>query len=202
MTADLKDEIKGRVQFFSNDCSTFWRVRLQQNKWFHRWKLGGGNFVIALATFSALNFLAKVYAFVFKPKAFHRTKSGEWRINETDAFNWMIDALLKDGIDLGIPLNEATAIWNHFRNKLAHIAKPGSFVGVYDFKKSVSSSAAEKAVRTGKPSFFKHSNGHWMCNADRLSLDILRVADWVCEKVDACTDQGALQQLSDWMSQT
>jgi hypothetical protein len=197
LAADLKNEIMERVRLFSGDCRTFWRVRLQQNKWFHRWGLGGGNFVMALAMFSALNFLAKAYALIFRPNAFTK-KNGELRCNETDAFNWLIKALHQDGIDLGIPDSEATAVWRTFRNKLAHVAKPGSFVEVYDPKKSVSPSAAERRVRTGGPAFFK-KKGHWMCNADRLSVDAFAVGDWVCKQVDACTDPARLKELSDWL---
>lgn len=195
MAADVKNEIMERVRLFSGDCCTFWRVRLQQNKWFHHWKLGGGNFIMALAMFSALNFLAKVHLGV------SRSNPSKGKTTDSDAFKWLIKALHEDGLDLGIPDNEAGAVWHNFRDKLTHVAKPGSFVGVYDRKKSFSPSAAEKMVRTEKPSFYKN-NGRWMCNADRLSVDVIKVAEWVCEKVDVCPNQSSLQTLSDWLLET
>ena len=76
----IKTEIRRRVQWLSNDCSTFWRVRLEKTEWYDDNKtddnktsdngLGAGNLVMALAMLSACNFLAKAYSLLVKPDAF------------------------------------------------------------------------------------------------------------------------------------
>jgi hypothetical protein len=58
----LKHEIQWRIDFALLDCSTFIRVRGELKDWYTGAGVGGGNFMMAQSLFSALNFLAKVYA--------------------------------------------------------------------------------------------------------------------------------------------
>lgn len=230
----VKAEIKRRVQWLSNDCSTLWRVRLEMTEWYNPNAgsdgLGGGNFVMALAMLSAFNFLAKAYSMLLKPDAFvteadraavksardivkdrvpelkSLLKSGktDWRsqpkgsCNETEAFGRLIKALHVDGIDLGLPPENAEAVWGRFRNKLAHMGHPNGVVEVGAADQGKPLQNARAAIRGGPPAFRKR-DGRWICNADRLSLDIIDVADWICKQVDTCSELDRITNLGEWL---
>jgi hypothetical protein len=233
----LRDEIKRRVQWLSNDCSTYWRVRLEQSEWYAQnvssggrpEGLGGGNFVMAVALFSGMNFLAKAHRHLTKPGVFVSEKDREavedarsvvetripelkpvlkgertrWALpqinacNEEAAFSALVKATLCDGVDIGIPLSEAGTIWKHYRNKLAHMGQPEQRVRVEVW-------AAEKPVANpreviqGNPSF-REEGGRWTCNVDRLSLDVVRIAEWLCTKVDLSDDAGRVRAALHWV---
>jgi hypothetical protein len=64
-------------------------------------------------------------------------------------------------VDLGFPARDAENVWRQFRNALAHMAAP------------------ESTVQTGGPtnelrSFRKSIGGDWICNVDRLTVDLQR----------------------------
>lgn len=235
---DLEAEIRRRVQWLSNDCSTFWRVRLEQTEWYNKNTstdsqpsgLGGGNFVMALAMLSACNFLAKAHSFLVKPEAFvteddrEKVKSAKATIkneipemkplfkssktnwippksgscNETEAFERLIEALHGDGIDLGLATEQARDVWERFRNKLAHMAHPEGIVEVSTANESKPLEDAKGAIeRSVLP--FRMKDGRWVCNADRLSLDLVAVAEWLCKKIDECAEEDRITRLADWM---
>lgn len=234
----LKAEIIRRVSWLSNDCSTFWRVRLELAEWCNKNaaagspppNVGGGNFVMALAMLSACNFLPKAYSFLMHPEAFVtqedldkvkkakatveercpelkallRSGKTAWKpqregqCNETEAFGRLIEALHQDGIDLGLPTTEARAVWDRFRNKLAHIAQPGGVVEVYTAESAKQPNEAKGIIQRGHPAF-RIDGELWKCNADRLSLDVLVIADWLCKEVDTCTVPDRITKLAEWM---
>lgn len=72
----LKSEVNQRIQFVVNDCSTFIRVRHECAGWYATAAVGGGNFMMAQSLFSALNFVAKVYARLrHRDKYFYRQQN-------------------------------------------------------------------------------------------------------------------------------
>ena len=230
----VKVEIKRRVQWLSNDCSTLWRVRLEMTEWYNQNAsgdgLGGGNFVMALAMLSAFNFLAKAYSLLLKPDAFvtevdrakvnsaratikakipelkplFNSSKTDWKpqpkgsCNETAAFGRLIKALHGDGIDLGLPSENAEAVWGRFRNKLAHMGHPNGVVEVAVADQGKPLRNASSAIRSGPPAF-RQMDGRWVCNADRLSLDLLDVAEWLGKQVDACTQLDRITNLAEWI---
>lgn len=234
----IKTEIRRRVQWLSNDCSTFWRVRLEQPEWYTPNQstelqpsgLGGGNFVMALALLSACNFLAKAYSILVKPEAFvteadrqnvtaaqkrvktelpelkslFKSSKTDWRpqpkgsCNETAAFARMILALKKEDIDLGLPPEEAEAVWNRFRNQLAHMAHPEGVVEVGAANEGRPLKDAKGAILMSVPAF-RLNEGRWVCNADRLSLEVITIAEWLCREVDECSGDARVFGLGEWM---
>lgn len=230
----VRDELKRRVQWLSDDCSTFWRVRLEMTDRYNQnassGSFGGGNFVMALALLSAFNFLAKAYSLLLKPEAFVtdtdraavksavdtvkgripelkpvlKSSKTNWRpqpkgsCNESEAFGRLIKGLNGDGIDLGLPSENAEAVWGRFRNRLAHMGHPNGVVEVAVADQGKPLHNASIAIRGG-PAAFRQVDGHWVCNADRLSLDVLDVAEWVCQQVDACTHVDRITNLAEWI---
>lgn len=204
----VKAEIKRRVQLLTNDCSTFWRVRLEMTDWYNQnasdHGLGGGNFMMALAMLSACNFLAKAHSLLLKPDAFVRdadraavksareivkaripelkpllkSSKTDWRsqpkgsCNETEAFGRLIQALHGGGIDLGLPSEHAKSVWDHFRNKLAHMGHPKGIVEVAVADQGKPLQNAKMAIGSGPPAF-GIKDGHWVCNADRFSIGVV-----------------------------
>jgi hypothetical protein len=123
-------------------------------------------------------------------------KSGS--CNETEAFGRLIDALNRDGIDLGLPTAEAENVWGRFRNKLAHMAHPQGVVEVIAANEGKPPNDLVNAIRKTAPAF-RMKDERWVCNADRLSLDVLVIADWLCKQVDGCTEQDRIARLAEWM---
>jgi hypothetical protein len=182
---------------------------------------------MALALFSALNFLSKLHRHLTKPEAFVtdrdrnevskalsiilealpqlkevlKNDKTRWSpqpngsCNEEAAFSALIKALLHDGIDIGLQVNEAGTVWKQFRNKLAHMAQPEGWVEVYGSDRALTN---PRATIENMPSFRK-ADGHWVCNADRLSVDVQRVADWLCERVDACCEHARVTTALTWL---
>lgn len=186
---------------------------------------------MALAMLSACAFLAKAHLYLVKPEAFvtaddqnavkkakaivkqhcpglkrlldsSKTNWMQPKIgscNETEAFGRLIEALQREGIDLGLPPTEARAVWDRFRNKLAHMAYPEGVVEFCGATAAKTLDEARAAIRR-LPAFRVH-DGRWVCNADRLSLDVLKIADWLCEKVGRCTKLDRIKKLAEWVSE-
>jgi len=192
--------------------------------------LGGGNFTMVLALLAACSFLAKVYRLLKKPNEFVSAeevvlakkaleivkehpkfakivKNGklnwiprEGDCNESNAFSALVRDLHKDGIDLGVEDNDAAQVWTDFRNRLAHMAFPDGIVAVYaDQPKRRTAFQAEKFIREGRKSFEKGESG-WMCVADRLSLDISDISEWLCQKIDEESEDSNVLKLQLWIS--
>jgi hypothetical protein len=69
--AELRFEVKRKVDFLVGDCHTFLAVRTDQFKWFSGDdSLRGGNFLIALGLMALLGVLAKVHLWLIEPEAF------------------------------------------------------------------------------------------------------------------------------------
>jgi hypothetical protein len=120
-----------------------------------------------------------------------------WSCNETEAFGRLIEALHRDGIDLGLPPSEAEAVWDRFRNKLAHMAHPQGVVEVSAANEGKPLKDPRGVIQRGVPAF-RLRDGRWVCNADRLSLDVLEIADWLCKELDRCDEQ-RIRGLAEWM---
>lgn len=167
-SADLADEVQRRCQWLVNDCMTVLRARWEHPDWFEAHSsskerpngLGGGNYLMALGLFTALNLLAKVHLFLVNPAAFckkakylktEETKQyvfnnlddalkssvkNNWRerrvgeCDETTAFTELIKAFQKEKHYIGVPENQEANIWRAFRNQLAHMAETENYVGI------------------------------------------------------------------------
>lgn len=231
----LQAEVRQRVRFLANDCRTLFCVRQEQTEWYRlnqptspdQLALGGGNFLMVLGLFSALNFLAKVHRLLTKPDVFvtpdDRKKVKEavrqvkdkipelravvvgittrWAAqpvrscNEKDAFEELVRAAKEASINIGLPPTEADLAWDYFRNQLSHMAAPKGWVEVCETgKKCVE---AEALVKKQIPSFRK-KNGAWICNVDRLSLDVIDLAEWLCKEIDNCGGPERIKNALQW----
>lgn len=229
---DLKAEVRRRAEWIANDCSTYWRLRLEQPenlKSLAAKGIGGGNFVMALALFSVFNVLSKCYAFLVSPDVFVTEEDGKqvkeavrelrtdpkyaallknpktnWRpqpngsCNETDAFRVLVKDLLADQVDLGLPVESSGRIWKGFRNQLAHMAHPDGIVQVC--RTEHPSPDAKRTILSSIPKAFLQVGDRWLCNADRLSIDILDVADWLGNRIDQCVYEERLVAMKVWLS--
>src|SRR6185437_6441023 len=65
----LKALVQERVRLVSADCDTFLHVRCDGSL-LPQWGSGGGNFMMALGSLSALNFLAKLHRHLDSPESF------------------------------------------------------------------------------------------------------------------------------------
>lgn len=180
---------------------------------------------MALAMFSALNFLAKAYRKLVKPERFVDKKTAadtkraleqarercpdlacnlgkcktpqEGECNESNAFTALVKALVTDNaIDLGLPNDHAQQVWLAYRNNLAHVAQPKSWVDVFA-ETSPRTAEDAKGLIASKPPF-STENGTWRCNADRLSIERLEIAKWLCGKVDK-SNEPRTAELHRWL---
>lgn len=117
--------------------------------------------------------------------------------NETEAFGRFIEALQRDGVDLGLPTDKARAVWDQFRNELAHMADTKGVVEVCVTNEGKPPNDARDAIRSCPA--FRMKDGRWVCNADRLSLDVLEIAEWLCNEVNSCVKQNRITSLAEWM---
>ncbi len=119
--------------------------------------------------------------------------------NESSAFAMLVKALRKDGIDLGVPNGDASKVWKDFRNRLAHMAHVSGTATVYTTgRPQFKPKAAEAWIKNGPKAFVKE-NGRWICMVDRLSLDILDICEWLCRKLDACTELKHVRSFERWL---
>jgi hypothetical protein len=106
--------------------------------------------------------------------------------DETKVFEMFVEAM--DGsVDLGFLASDAGEVWRQFRNALAHMAAPKSMV--------------ESGGLTDEIRSFRRSSlgGEWICNVDRLTVDVQSVASWLCEKIDQETDEARITDTLDWL---
>lgn len=105
--------------------------------------------------------------------------------DETNAFKMLIEAM-SSSVSLGFSPPEAGEVWRQFRNALAHMAAP---------KSVVESEGPTKDL----PSFRKSDSGNWICNVDRLTVDLQAVASWVCKEIEHETNQDRISDTLNWI---
>lgn len=124
------------------------------------------------------------------------------RIGDTDelrSFVMFVDALKADGIDLGIPepsMPSAERVWRTFRNPLAHMAwTAGGTIAAYGAIEGKTLLEARAVIKSGPPAFFQKDMGAWVCNSDKLNVDVEAIDRWLAGRIDntsADRVQGAL----------
>lgn len=124
--------------------------------------------------------------------------------NEALSFVKMVNAIRGRAIDLGLATpQDAQNVWRTFSNRIAHMAWPSDgSVGSYLFSKGSEPTFgdAQGIVRLGKPSFFKQ-DGQWVCNADRLNLDVRTITEWLCSEVDETANAENVQGTLQWIKE-
>lgn len=167
-TEDILDRIAG-VQ---NDLKAF--IYIRKHNLQHEAtpdNIGGGNIVVALSLFTALNFLGKTYYCVKRPDKFNVDGSAK---NETETFVHFMKFIQRSGIDLGLSGNGEVLelVWSGFRDYLAHrlTVEPGKAVLTFEFKPGNSGSIETIMSRAKSHKVFEHdgSNRNWIVNGDSL----------------------------------
>jgi len=163
------------VDFAHNDCSTFIFVR--ENLFPHiKLPLGGGNVLMALGLFVALEVLSKLNWVLMTGKLPLGPRENPMQDNPGTPkhcfwqFISQYNAKHPDNL-LGITdSNQAEKIWDGFRNKLAHILLSKGFPITHDGHKV-------------KNIFFTEDTQTWHCCVDCLTREITNIGDYLLYKI-------------------
>ena len=167
-TEDILDRIAG-VQ---NDLKAF--IYIRKHNLQHEGtpdNIGGGNIVVALSLFTALNFLGKTYYCVKRPDKFNDDGSVK---NETETFVHFMKFIQRSGLDLGLSGNGEILelVWSGFRDYLAHrlTVEPGKGVLTFEFKPGHGGSIQDIMAIAKTHKVFEHdgNNRNWIVNGDSL----------------------------------
>jgi len=167
-TEDIIDRITG-VQ---NDLKAFLYIRKHNLQ--HQGtpdNIGGGNIVVALSLFTALNFLGKTYYCVKRPDKFNADGSAK---NETETFVHFMKFVQNNGLDLGLSGSGQILemLWSGFRDYLAHrlTVEPGKAVLAFEFEPGHNGTIADILERAKAHKVFRHdgNNQNWIVNGDSL----------------------------------
>jgi hypothetical protein len=197
--------VDDRANMMIADTNTFIWLRhnhpdeLRKNK-----EIGGGNLLMALGLFSALNLMAKVHKILRKGKGCIVQKADvqEFRsivkkypelkgkiqplavgqvINEEDAFVKLIkDSNAKFGLsDEGL-----RAAWQSFRNYLSHTAtiRPGHSSVTFQIKSRNFEQFIEKENNRKRPVFGFNQHG-LRFYPDTLNIEVRYIRDWLLNKI-------------------
>lgn len=167
-TEDILDRIAG-VQ---NDLKAF--IYIRKHNLQHEGtpdNIGGGNIVVALSLFTALNFLGKTYYCVKRPDKFNDDGSAK---NETETFLHFMRFIQRSGLDLGLSGNGEILelVWSGFRDYLAHrlTVEPGKAVLTFEFKPGHGGSIEDIMAKAKTHKVFEDdgNNRNWIVNGDSL----------------------------------
>ncbi len=164
------DIIKDRVVGVENDLKAFLYIR-KNNLQHKEDNIGGGNIVVGLTLFSAINFLGKVYYCVERPEKFNINGDAK---NETETFIKFMQFLQDQGLDLGLSGDGHVLqlVWSGFRNYLAHrlTVEPGKTLLTFEFEPEHTGSISSILENAKKQTVFSHdgSDRNWIVNCDVL----------------------------------
>lgn len=205
----LKSDVIDRVANFTNDTRTFlWMRYCHYNEIQDQsLRIGGGNFLIALANFSALDYLAKIY-FGLKnnPSNWHKKRTKD-PFNASECFLFLIRSK-HFPVRLGFEKlqdNEIKNLWDEWRNCLTHflvqkennssisyITHPNE--GEDQYKKFIKQEPKTINPFSAKPP----GNFGWDCYVDELSPIIDRIASFVASEVDKAEETN-IRAVNDWI---
>jgi len=206
---ELQSYIRDRTKNITKDCATFLFFKQKYNGTYHRREdiLGGGNLLMAMGLFGALEYLSKIY-YVLKTgyeNIPNNRNSKPYPIGRPNEIKWErpLSELIRDcPIELGIRNLNAQRLkkfWQNWRNKLAHLlAQDHRWGGVASFDDStLSFHGAETHIKNHFTSFTRN-NGRWECDADKFRMDIEDIAEWICTQVTGHTGARARSTLN-WL---
>lgn len=211
---DPKEEIAryigDRTKNLTNDSNTFLWVRTEHyNALENAPEIGGGNLLIAIGLFAALNHLAKIYSllkggkFVTKEEAENAKRSHremdkqtrnlmrpkrEGEMNETEAFKKLV--MESPAANLGIRQGDLEKVYDAFRNKLTHMVAPRAGDIVLTFVPPAEGSGVsyielKKSIMLRDELAFRYKeDGLLECNVDLLSRDVEKIANWLVDAIE------------------
>lgn len=236
---NLTKKIQSQIGWVINDSLTFLWLRNSKYQTLGRIVLGGGNLMMANSAFSALNYISKVnFILRTNPTSFDEfnpfvtnkgkeqsniyfktlkqqnvvTPKNEWQINESLAFRYLIEDLLKETIDLGLEVKDSENEWKKYRNYMSHMNYPKGVI-LTDFnkipEKIVLGIGGKKALykeldKLQQQSFLKFYNhlGQYIyaVYVDILIFrDLIKIQDYLTRKIKQAKMEN-LNALNDWNS--
>lgn len=238
LQTDIKQVIKERSEYITNDCFVFILLRLTDNKKYHQYYKAGGNFLMTVGLFSAINFIAKIYRYLIEDSDFiteldfeemKKVFNKKWRSdiksslnkkyqnyfekclkippvgsvkNEQVCFVRLIKDYCKENkVDLGLSDDDSiNSVWKYFRNALSHMSFPGGQIGTYDTDLTkIDREKIKKIILQQPRKAFGKEKGMYICNPDRLTIEIESIVTWLNKKIDSITDIKRLEGLKDWI---
>lgn len=124
-------------------------------------------------------------------------------VNETECFIKLVQALLRDSIDLGLPAdgNILRSIWEKYRNYITHMAYPKSAISTYPHIKAKDLRIAkQRIVDKGTTAFRFEKNGEVILNVDRLNEDVLKISVWLINLIDNA-DPSNVKLTLEWVNE-
>lgn len=191
---NFKSDIMQRVERYTNDVRTFLYFRyLNQEKFEDKsLRIGGGNFLIALANFCALDFLSKVFFGLNHPSDTWPKKNKKDPFRAKEAFIYLIrfpKFPVKFGFE-NLSNSQLETLWDEWRNCLSH------FLGQKENNSAISYLTTpgngekqyglfiKRIPAPNKPFQEKAEGSGWDCYVDNLSLLVEDTAKYVSEFVE------------------
>lgn len=173
------DIMRDRIVGVNNDLKAF--IYIRKNNLQHKEEdIGGGNIVVALSLFTAINFLAKCYYCTVRPDKFNPEGHAE---DETACFIAFMRYLQTQGLQLNLPRDGDVLglVWNGFRNYLAHrlTVEPGKSVISFTFEPENTGTIDEILSKANSHPVFEHDGNsrNWRVNGDVLLAKLIPITE-------------------------
>lgn len=174
------DIIDDRVLGITNDLSTY--IDLRKDNRQHTSQnnnLGGGNMVMAIALFAAVNLLSKAYIAVVSNEAGEYSGLFDERGHAQDEQKVFVRFVESLNPDIGLFAATSRSktsyrkVWERFRDFTTHVLVPdqGNIVIAYTWSRPQSKTAYELLRELESDAFvfaFQNDNGSWTVNVDKL----------------------------------
>lgn len=213
--AQLKKIIQQRTEFITSDCDTFIMARVQKVEYAKWNTGGGNFLMavglFSVLNFLAKIHLHLVKPKLFTSDSDRedylikveelKTANPEYKkflnsltkpkvnsVNETYAFEILVNTLPKY-IDLGIIHYKIAPreIWKIYRNLLSHMAWPGSSIATnkYSSIQDKNIISIHSYIDVNSTTSFYRVGSIIQCNSDKLTVDLLKISDWLCRELDS-----------------
>jgi hypothetical protein len=195
---NIIDWTRDRVNSIVFDSNTFIYTKAISPEAFRKdgYKLGGGNFLVALGIFSSLGFIAKVYAIL--ANKFVKNKDGS--INETEAI-WSLISDMPYNISLGLPKDKqfVTDNWRQIRHALVHMSYPKLTIFSWGGEKGLSfEEIIRKIQNTTKKPFFKLG-----VRIELLASYLYKIIDWMeLELNESKYELDSIKKAENWINES
>lgn len=218
-------EYLNRAKYLVYDSNTFLKVRVERPFYIGD-EIGGGNLLIALGLFSAINYLAKIYVLLNgqwtppTPKDIEEAREQFKRVdrkfreyliftkrrdsvNETLAFTKL---LLDQNCpqNLGIDQSEYSNVYHDIRNHLTHRIAPNRGHTMMTFQSDEGDRTPygdiKISIKNSNRHVFQKNGNVLICYVDILGRDVEKIADWLIKDVadDKFTKEG-IDLTFDWL---
>jgi hypothetical protein len=195
---NIIDRTRDRVNSIVFDSNVFTYTKATNPEAFKNesYKLGGGNFLVALGIFSSLGFIAKVYVTLIDKTV----KNRDGTINETDAI-WSLINDMPDNISLGLPKNKQFVAeqWQQIRHALVHMSYPKLTIVSWGGGKDLNYEQIIQKIQTSKKKpFFKLG-----VRIELLANYLYKIIDWMeAEFSEGNYGINSVRKAEDWINES